>query len=475
VTGWKSGRVEEWKSGRVEGWKGGRVEGWKSKNIFGIMIKFKVIAVCLPVLLIIGCKNRINEESAFFRSDANHSGFYDTPGLDRLHGTRWSFRTNGRVFSSPVICEKTVFIGSEDSSFYALNAQDGKLIWKFRTGGRVSSSAAIYDDKVYFVSFDGYLYCLDKDTGKELWKFKSAGERVFAAPGIHGLPEKDRPLDDPWDMFLSSPVAANGKVYFGSGAGIFYALDCNTGSEKWEFRTNGVIHSSPAYADSMVYFGSWDSYLYALNSASGTLKWKFKTGTDTLYFNQTGFQSSPVVFKNVVYSGCRDAYIWAIDAKTGALKWKYYNNGSWVIATPAVHNDTLYFTTSDTHKLIALNASDGRELYSNSCKTFGFSSPGISVGNIYTGNFGGSMMAFEKKSGKILWEFLTPAAKANKDSILASNGEFILGKVFKENSYTGMLKAMDVLYSTGSILSSPAVSNGMVYFGSADGSVYALY
>ena len=85
------------------------------------------------------------------------------------------------------------------------------------------------------------------------------------------------------------------------------------------------------------------------------------------------------------------------------------------------------------------------------------------------------MMAFEKNSGKMLWEFLTQAAKANKDSILAANGEFNLGKVFKENSYAGMLKAMDILYSLGSILSSPAVSNGMVYFGSTDGNVYALY
>ena len=126
---------------------------------------------------------------------------------------------------------------------------------------------------------------------------------------------------------------------------------------------NGVIHSSPAYSDTTVYFGSWDSYLYALNSVNGTLKWKFKTGTDTLYYNQVGFQSSPVFYKGVVYSGCRDAYVWAIDAKTGELKWKYYNDGSWVIVTPAVHNDTLYFTTSDSHKFIALSSTDGKVLY----------------------------------------------------------------------------------------------------------------
>jgi outer membrane protein assembly factor BamB len=388
---------------------------------------------------------------------------------------KWIFKTSGRVFSSPVICRNKVFIGSDDSSIYVLDAKGGNLLWKFKTGGRISSSAAIYNGKVYVVSFEGYMYCLDEDSGRELWKFKTAGERVFAAPGIHGIPEKERPLDDPWDMYLSSPVVANGNVYFGCGAGIFYALDCNSGKKKWEYITNGVIHSSPAYSDSTVFFGSWDSYLYALNSVNGSLKWKFKTGTDTVYYNQVGFQSSPVVYKGVVYSGCRDAHIWAIDAKTGELKWKYYNNGSWVIVTPALHNDTLYFSTSDTHKFIALSAIDGKELYKGNCKTFGFSSPAITDGTVYLGNFGGSLMAFKSKNGDPIWEFRTQAAKINKDSIITSKGEFDFPKIFKENSYSGTMKSMDILYSLGSILSSPAVDNGIIYFGSTDGNVYALY
>jgi outer membrane protein assembly factor BamB len=177
----------------------------------------------------------------------------------------------------------------------------------------------------------------------------------------------------------------------------------------------------------------------------------------------------------VVYSGCRDSHVWAIEAETGDLKWEYYNNGTWVIATPAIHNDTLYFTTSDTHQLIALYAINGKLLYSSNCKTYGFSSPAVADGKIYTGNFGGSMMAFEAKTGKVRWEFQTPAAKANNDSIIAPNGEFNLSKIFLENSYAGNMKAMDVLYSVGSVLSSPAVSNGMVYFGSTDSSVYALH
>jgi outer membrane protein assembly factor BamB len=139
---------------------------------------------------------------------------------------------DGARFPSPVILENKLFIGSDDGHVYALDALNGKLLWKFKTGGRVSSSAAVYDNKVYVVSFDGFIYCLGWKSGKELWRFKTAGERVFSAPGIHGIPEKDRDYDDP-DMFFFTGVA-NGKVYVGY-AGIFYALDCNTGT-KLEFK-----------------------------------------------------------------------------------------------------------------------------------------------------------------------------------------------------------------------------------------------
>src|SRR5512133_1278056 len=436
---------------------------------------FQKLAFSIVCLTLVSCSTNTKNSSAFFRNDPVHSGFYNTRGVDSLTGPAWVFKTNGRIFSSPVIASGRLFIGSDDGFLYALEARNGKLLWKFRTGGRVSSTPAVYEQKVAFISFDGFVYCLDQMTGKEIWKFKTAGEKVFSAPGIHGMPEKDRNLDDPWDMFLSSPVVANGILYVGCGEGEFYAIDASNGNLRWSFKTGGVIHSSPAYANKTVCFGSWDSYLYALNSEDGSLKWKFKTGTDTVYFNQVGFQSSPAVYNGVVYSGCRDAHVWAIEAETGDLKWKYYNNGSWVISSPAVHNDTLYYLTSDTHKVNALSAASGRLLFSGDCRTYGFSSPTVAGGKIYTGTFGGSLMALDAKTGTVAWEYRTPAARENSDSILTANGEFNYARIFSSNTYEANLEAMNRLYSVGSILSTPVVHDGMAFFGSTDSCVYALH
>jgi len=46
--------------------------------------------------------------------------------------------------------------------------------------------------------------------------------------------------------FVSSPVIAGGMVYVGSLDNWLYALDAETGQEKWTFQTDGAVYSSPA-------------------------------------------------------------------------------------------------------------------------------------------------------------------------------------------------------------------------------------
>ena len=65
-------------------------------------------------------------------------------------------------------------------------------------------------------------------------------------------------------------TVAGEVVYFGQffGAGpnyYFYAVDIQSGQEKWKFPIGAPgDFSSPAISDGVVYFGSGDSYLYAL-------------------------------------------------------------------------------------------------------------------------------------------------------------------------------------------------------------------
>jgi eukaryotic-like serine/threonine-protein kinase len=102
----------------------------------------------------------------------------------------------------------------------------------------------------------------------------------------------------------------------GSGDGNVYALNASSGQ--------------PAIADGTVYIGSWDTYFYALDVNTGTLRWRFKTGDDPDIHNQVGRQSSAAVVDGVVYFGCRDSKLYAVDAHTGVQKWAFDNKGAWV-------------------------------------------------------------------------------------------------------------------------------------------------
>jgi hypothetical protein len=46
---------------------------------------------------------------------------------------------------------------------------------------------------------------------------------------------------------------------------------------KWTFKTEGPIIGSPAIANGVVYIGSIDGNLYAVDQETGKQKWKFKT------------------------------------------------------------------------------------------------------------------------------------------------------------------------------------------------------
>src|SRR5205085_11395246 len=66
---------------------------------------------------------------AMFRADPQRTGVYKTEGVRRLHGVKWKFKTERVVeawFSSPSVSDGIVYVGSDDSYLYALDAQTGE-------------------------------------------------------------------------------------------------------------------------------------------------------------------------------------------------------------------------------------------------------------------------------------------------------------------------------------------------------------
>ena len=415
-----------------------------------------------------------SQTAPMFRGNPQHTGVYEAAGVPKFTRVKWRFRTAGRVFSTPAIAGGMAFVGSTDHFLYAVDLATGTGKWKFETQSRVTSSPAVANGVVYFGSMDADFYAVDAASGKLKWKFTTAGEHRFTATHLHGAMPIAEAMPDPFDFFLSSPVVSGGVVYFGSGDGNIYALDAASGALKWKFHTGDVVHSSPAVDSDTVFAGSWDSYLYALDASTGKEKWRFKTGEDPKIHNQVGIQSSPAVANGVVYFGCRDSNLYAVDEITGKQKWAFSNKGSWVIGSPAVHDGKVYFATSDSALFHALDAVTGAPIFSLTFTWPMFSSPAISGNTLYLGSHEGKLTAIDLTTHKVAWTFQTDGSKENGPKYTMPDGKPNYGAAFTDFFYDDMVIGVDKLLSVGAILSSPVVDGQTIYFGSADGNLYAL-
>lgn len=193
------------------------------------------------------------------------------------------------------------------------------------------------------------------------WPMYGQGpERTFAYPETCDTtisPETVGDLAQAWffnteDVVTATPAITGGSVYVGDWSGVFYALDAETGTERWRFETDphptvysGQIVGSAAVAevdDRPLVFFPGGKTLYALDAETGEEAWHFDVSifdaqddydadADVEEDNlPTEIQSSPVVADGKVIVGF-DAHdragfragLVALDAATGDVVWDF--------------------------------------------------------------------------------------------------------------------------------------------------------
>jgi eukaryotic-like serine/threonine-protein kinase len=160
--------------------------------------------------------------SLMFRGTPAHDGVASGALFGGQGGVKWRFATRSAVRSTPAVTATRVFIGSGDSTLYALDRATGKLVWRFAAGGPVPSSPAVAQGLVIAATLGGRIFAVSGATGALRWSMTTGPS----------LAKNIQPAGE-WDLYASSPVVTGSTVLIGASDGNVYALDLTSGKERW--------------------------------------------------------------------------------------------------------------------------------------------------------------------------------------------------------------------------------------------------
>ena len=327
----------------------------------------------------------------------------------------------GATTLTPGQKNQMVYAASADGNLYALDAQNGTVQWTFQLNNSgvwtdIISTPAYYDSVIYVASTDQNIYAVNAFSGKEVWHYKT---------------------NSTYGQFVSSPLVADGTVYIAGFEPKFYALDAKTGKLKWSRDFPRDFYSSPAYFNNTIFIACNDGGLYALDAGTGNTIWSEGGGS----VNYSA--SAPCVKNGVVYaiaavdtrdiSGIVMNQLSAADGTSflGMYSTFYFPSGAHFCPTI---DDSILFVSGLDEILYAIK--NGDEMYYNQmwqCNVGSTiaGSPVYDDSLVYVTTSGGRASGIYKQTGIPKWSF---------------------------DTYSG----------NNSIVTSPVIANGVLFFGSTD-------
>lgn len=303
--------------------------------------------------------------TAYATHDRIVFGCYDTNVycLDRTSGQpKWKFATQAGIVSKPCfdVVNNLFLLGSEDHTFYALNANTGYLEWTLTTRGMIRSSPTLYDGCVYFGNDVGEFLVNNSINGKNLWTYE-------ADTAVRG-----------------QPLVTDNGIIFGCDSGEVICLN-HDGERVWMFRARKSVQSMPVSDGELCYFGSSDGMIHALDMQNGYAVWRFRDSKPIL--------STVLLLNNFVIATSTSGNVYAINKDTGKEKWRFACDvavvssatmlGDYIVVTCV--NRHIYVLAPDTGKLVVEYQTEGTLV----------ASPAVIANNLYIGDLNRKFYALE--------------------------------------------------------------------------------
>lgn len=390
--------------------------------------------------------------------------------LDRNTGcVRWTFTTVAEVRTgivatqwndAPNSAAPMVFFGDLIGNVYALDALTGQLRWRDRPDAHpsltITAAPALHDGTLYVAmsslevvpaadpnyeccTFRGGVAAYDIQTGEKRW----TGYTIDEAPKVVGKNAIGTPQLAPSGAPVwGTPVidSARNQLYVGTGES----------------------YSSPA--------GDTSDAILALSLSDGTIKWTLQATPGDAWnmscetegrlncppedgpdydFGAATLMATTSDGRDILVAGQKSGTVFGIDPQTGKLLWqnKLGRGGiqGGVHFGMSTDGDVLYVPMSDFYGgprwpgkpypgMFAVDLRSGEKLWFtetvNVCDGREYCDPGLSaassaiVGGVLGGAMDGRLRAYERDTGKVVWEFNALQSFDAVGGATASGGSF---------------------------------------------------
>ena len=107
--------------------------------------------------------------------------------LARTGGAFWTRGVNGKVYGTPAVLGRRVFVPSSTGGSLTAFSTGGRYLWRVGTGSYVYSSPAVWAGRVFFGSYNGRMYAVSASRGRVLWSVRAGGPISGAVTVVGGV------------------------------------------------------------------------------------------------------------------------------------------------------------------------------------------------------------------------------------------------------------------------------------------------
>jgi len=167
--------------------------------------------------------------------------------------------------------------------------------------------------------------------------------------------------------------------------------------------------------------------------------------------------------------------IYCLDRTTGDRIWSTYVRRDAFryesfYASPSTDGERIY-CLSRAGKVVALDARDGRLLWTSRVGGYGYTTPAVADGRVFVGGFDGKLRALRASSGAELWQLDTPGRILGAPFVA---GGYVFFSILEQKTYGVRIADGKVVWRLPMGKYSPGIVTERTYYFSLNGRLLAF-